>query len=139
MSNQEFWDFVFNFVEIFGVEYEELNQEKIVEVIVYLEWVIVNVLLVIEFINICKYVVLGLLLSIVFFIMSGMWFIQGKLGVGVVGLLFGLFGLFFGYQYCNFGKIFFMCLICIQFWVDSLLVLVELVDVIDFSVKVDML
>lgn len=92
-----------------------------------------------EFTNTRKYVVLGPLLSIVPFIMTGMWFSQGKPGVGVVGLLLGLFGLFLGYQHRNSGKTPFMRLTRTQLWADSLSAPVELADVIDFSVKADML
>lgn len=104
MSNQEPRDLVSNLAETLGAEHEELNQAKTAEVIAHLERVIANVPPATEFTNTRKYVVLGPLLSIVPFIMTGMWFSQGKPGVGVVGLLLGLFGLFLGYQHRNSGK-----------------------------------
>lgn len=125
--------------ETLGAEHEELNQAKTAEVIAHLERVIANVPPATEFTNTRKYVVLGPLLSIVPFIMTGMWFSQGKPGVGVVGLLLGLFGLFLGYQHRNSGKTPFMRLTRTQLWADSLSAPVELADVIDFSVKADML
>ena len=97
-------DLVSNLAETLGAEHEELNQAKTAEVIAHLERVIANVPPATEFTNTRKYVVLGPLLSIVPFIMTGMWFSQGKPGVGVVGLLLGLFGLFLGYQHRNSGK-----------------------------------
>ncbi|MCO1985611.1 hypothetical protein FA421_23395 [Pseudomonas aeruginosa] len=139
MSNQEPRDLVSNLAETLGAEHEELNQEKTAEVIAHLERVIANVPPATEFTNTRKYVVLGPLLSIVPFIMSGMWFTQGKPGVGVVGLLLGLFGLFLGYQHRNSGKTPFMRLTRTQLWADSLSAPVELADVIDFSVKADMM
>lgn len=139
MSNQEPRDLVSNLAETLGAEHEELNQAKTAEVIAHLERVIANVPPATEFTNTRKYVVLGPLLSIVPFIMTGMWFSQGKPGVGVVGLLLGLFGLFLGYQHRNSGKTPFMRLTRTQLWADSLSAPVELADVIDFSVKADML
>lgn len=65
--------------------------------------------------------------------------LPGQAGVGVVGLLLGLFGLFLGYQHRNSGKTPFMRLTRTQLWADSLSAPVELADVIDFSVKADML
>ncbi|CEI21021.1 hypothetical protein PAMH19_5753 [Pseudomonas aeruginosa] len=139
MSNQEPRDLVSNLAETLGAEHEELNQAKTAEVIAHLERVIANVPPATEFTNTRKYVVLGPLLSIVPFIMTGMWFSQGKAGVRVVGLLLGLFGLFLGYQHRNSGKTPFMRLTRTQLWADSLSAPVELADVIDFSVKADML
>ena len=73
-------DLVSNLAETLGAEHEELNQAKTAEVIAHLERVIANVPPATEFTNTRKYVVLGPLLSIVPFIMTGMWFSQGKPG-----------------------------------------------------------
>lgn len=80
MSNGEPRDLVSNLAETLGAEHEELNQAKTAEVIAHSERVIANVPPATEFTNTRKYVVLGPLLSIVPFIMTGMWFSQGKPG-----------------------------------------------------------
>ncbi len=138
MSNQEPRDLVSNLAETLGAEHEELNQAKTAEVIAHLERVIANVPPATEFTNTRKYVVLGPLLSIVPFIMTGMWFSRASRGrrrrlaarpVRAVPRL----------PASQLRQDPFMRLTRTQLWADSLSAPVELADVIDFSVKADML
>lgn len=138
MSNQEPRDLVSNLAETLGAEHEELNQAKTAEVIAHLERVIANVPPATEFTNTRKYVVLGPLLSIVPFIMTGMWFSQGKPGSASSACCSACSGCSSATSIATPARPF-MRLTRTQLWADSLSAPVELADVIDFSVKADML